>query len=100
MSRASRLLTCSAGAFLLGVALAIPGYALAAGEQLSGIGWLTVVLLGLAGVLLLRRATGSNEPRRCPRCGTAVPRDLAVCPRCSLDANAASWAAIGKLKLP
>jgi hypothetical protein len=96
MRRATR----SAGFLALAAALAIPVYALVTGSRVSGIGWLTVVILGLAGVSQPLRAVRSNEPRYCPRCETAVSRDLAVCPRCGFDSNAASWAAIGKLKLP
>lgn len=95
-----RALTGLAGVVLLACALAIVAYALAADQRISDLGWLLVIAFGLLGPLLLRRSARWNEPRFCPHCGAAVPRSLAVCPRCGLSFEAPTWAAIGKLKLP
>lgn len=100
MSRAFRFLTCIVGVLLTGIAVAILGYAFAADEHVSDLGWLVVIVFGLIGLLLLRRSATSNDPLRCPRCGAAVTRSLEVCPQCSFNFEAAAWAAIGKLKMP
>lgn len=55
--------------------------------------------LVLLGVTLLWRAAKWNEPRYCPHCGEGVSRDLAACPRCGFNFEAAKWAEIGKLKV-
>lgn len=100
MSRPFRFLTCIGGVLLIGTAVAILGYAFAADEHVSDLGWLVVIVFGLIGFLLLRCAATSNNPVRCPYCGAAVARSLEVCPRCGSNFEAATRAAIGKIKMP
>jgi hypothetical protein len=88
------------GVTLVGCALAVLGYALAADEGVTDLGWVVVATLGLVGALVLRRAANWNKPRYCARCGVEVSRGIAHCPRCGLDAEKSVWAAIGELKLP
>jgi hypothetical protein len=93
-------LTCIVGVLLAGTAIAIPSYAFAADAHVSDLGWLVVMVFGFIGLLLLRRSATWNDPVRCPHCGAAVARSLEVCPRCGFNFEAATWAAIGKLKMP
>ncbi len=94
------MFTRLSGALLVVLALAIPGYALLSDTDISGLGWLVVVVCFPSGLLVLRRARRWNEPRYCPRCGAEVRRGLATCPRCGLNFDAPTWAAIGEEKLP
>ncbi len=100
MSRAFQLLTGVAGVLLVGSALVLLGYAVGAGEHLSDLGWIVVVLLALMGTLALRRAATWNAPTYCRRCGAALSRDDRACPQCGLDPEKTAWATIGTYKLP
>lgn len=99
MNRAFQLLTACAGVLLSGSALVLLGYAIGAGEHLSYVGWMLVVLLALIGGLALRRAATWNAPTYCSRCRTALSRDDRACPRCGLDIEKTAWATIGAYKL-
>jgi hypothetical protein len=99
-ARAFRVLTAAAGVLLLGSALVMLGYAVGAGEHLSPVGWVAVVVFGFVGALALRRAMTWNAPICCRRCGAALGRDDRTCPECGLDLEKTGWATIGSYKLP
>jgi hypothetical protein len=100
VSRTARWLTCLIGVLLVGCALAVLGYALAADDGMTDLGWVVVVTFGLMGAFVLRRAANWNKPLCCTRCGAEVSRGIARCPRCGLDVEKSMWAAMGELKLP
>jgi hypothetical protein len=100
VSRTVRLLTYLGGVLLLGSALAVLGYALAADENVTDLGWVVVLGFGLMGALALRRAANWYKPLHCTRCGAEVSRDISRCPQCGLDIEKSMWATIGEFKLP
>lgn len=100
MSQTVRLLTCLIGVLLVGGSLAVLGYALAADDGVTDLGWVAVVTFGLLGALVLRRAANWNKPLYCTRCRAEVSRGIARCPGCGLDVEKSMWAAMGELKLP
>lgn len=99
MRSATRALIGVAGVLLLLTALAIFGYAVAAGRSVTDLGVLLAVSLIIAAVLLLTRYASWEQQMHCPQCGADMPRDATACPRCGYSSEAATWAAFGSLKV-
>jgi hypothetical protein len=94
-----RLLRYLLGALLVGSALALLGYALAADQDMTDLGWVVVLALGLLGAFVLWGAANGDKPLHCTRCGAELSRGVASCPQCGLDTEKSMWAAIGEFKI-